>query len=95
MIKTIVLTGAVAGVLAVNVTDTYEFTRNTVLRIVDTYVAAANINPYEDKQTFQKANARLFATSRGLQPAADTAYKFRFKDNTYSTQEVRFAPREL
>lgn len=94
MIKTIVLTGAVAGVLAINVTDTYEFTRNSVLRIVDTYVAAANIDPYAGRDSISKANERLFATSKGLQPAADTAYKFRLR-NERGTQEVTFSPREL
>lgn len=94
MIKTILLTGAIAGVLTINVTDTYEFTRNSVLRIIDTYVAAANIDPYAGRKAFNSANAKLFATSAGLQPAADTAYKFRLKSER-SSRDVIFSPREL
>ena len=84
MIKTILLTGLLAGSITYNVTDAFEITKSSVTKIVNIYAAAAQISPYtQNHASFQMAQNNLHRASLNIQPLANMAHDIKsvsFKD---------------
>lgn len=75
MLKTIILTGLLAGSITYNVTDSFDIVRNAAGRIVGVYEAAAGLSPYtQNKQDFKRAEAQLYHASAKIRPLAHMAH---------------------
>lgn len=77
MIKSIVLTAVLAGSITYNVTEAFDITKTSVLRVLNVYEVASMLSPFkQSKEEFRVAQNNLYKASYTINPTAQIVYDY-------------------